>query len=198
MHTEEDFKRSKTQVIYQNVNTVIDKATGEILQEETNQKLRVSTEPDYIKIYYRTMLAVNGIDGLSLDFVLALASVISYTNNPDEPILFYNNRSVRDKLAMLCAKQDGQPISDNMVARYIKTAKDVGLLFPTKYKGSYEVNPWMIAKGKWQNISKLQAGFTFDGEKGKWFRNMETVEEQEQEEQEKPSQPQNTRKEKAS
>lgn len=191
--TEEDFLRAKTQTLYTTTNTIVDKATGEILRSEEFVKTKTASEPDFIKVYYRTMLAVNGIEGLSLDFVLALASVISYTNDPNEPILFHNNRATRGKLAELCAKKSGEPISDNMVARHIKTAKDVGLLFSTPYRGTYEVNPWMIAKGKWQHISKLQAGFAFDGTTGKWFRSAEMIQEQRQEqEQEQEQEPTGT------
>lgn len=187
-YTEENFLRAKTQTLYTTTNTVIDKATGEILRSEELVKTKTAAEPDFIKVYYRTMLAVNGIEGLSLDFVLALASVISYTNDATEPILFHNNRATRNKLAELCAKKSGEPISDNMVSRHIKTAKDVGLLFSTEYKGTYEVNPWLIAKGKWANISKLQAGFSFDGTTGRWFRSAELKQNsQEQEQEQKPT-----------
>ena len=88
INSEDDFKRTKNQIIYQTTSTTIDKRTGELLQEHTEQKLRVSTEPDYIKVYYKVMLAAHNIDGLSLDFVLALSSVINYSNGPKEKIFF--------------------------------------------------------------------------------------------------------------
>lgn len=170
INSEDDFKRTKNQIIYQTTSTTIDKRTGELLQEHTEQKLRVSTEPDYIKVYYKVMLAAHNIDRLSLDFVLALSSVINYSNGPQEKIFFYNNKTNRRIIANACKKKNGEPITDNMVAKYIKTAKDVGLLFDTEDRGSYEVNPWMVARGRWSNISQLQAAFTFNPESSKWER----------------------------
>lgn len=167
---ETEFKRTKNQIIYQTTSTTIDKTTGEILLEHTEQKVRTSTEPDYIKVYYKVMLAAHNIDGLSLDFVLALASVINYSNTPKDKIFFYNNKTNRRIISEACKKKNGEPITDNMVMKYIKTAKDVGLLFNTEDRGTYEVNPWMIAKGKWANISQLQANFTFNPTICRWER----------------------------
>ena len=62
----------------------------------------------------------------------------------------------------------GQPISDNMVARHISAAVKIGLLFKTKNRGIFEVNPCMIARGRWENIKGLQAKFDFV--EGKWAR----------------------------
>lgn len=169
-------RQEKKQVVYNTTNTIIDKTTGEILRQDTEQKTRTTTEPAFIKIYYKAMLAVNGIEGLPLDFVLALASVITYCND-DSPIYFYNNKTNRRMIAECCLKKDGKPISDNMVARYIKKAKDLSLLFDTGDKGIYMVNACMLAKGHWKNISKLQASFDFTG--NKWERIMEIQEKNE-------------------
>lgn len=164
-------QQNKTKnVVYSTINTSIDKTTGQILKTDSETKVRIDCEPDFIKVYYKAMLAVNGIEKLPLDFVLALASAIPYCNEK-QPMYFYNNRTTRKNIAELCLKNDGSPISDNMVSRYIKTAKDVSLLFETDNKGVYEVNPFMIAKGQWKNISKLQANFDFTGHK--WERSME-------------------------
>lgn len=170
INNEDDFRRAKNSLIYQTTSTTIDSRTGEVLLEHTEQKIRTATEPDYIKIYYKVMLAAYDIDKLSLDFVLALSSVINYSNTPNDKIFFYNNKTNRRIIADQCKKKNGEPITDNMVAKYIKTAKDVGLLFDTKDRGTYEVNPWMIARGKWANISQLQANFTFNAEVRRWER----------------------------
>ena len=55
-----------------------------------------------------------------------------------------------------------------MTAKYIKRAVEKGILFSTQDRGSYEVNPWLIAKGKWEHIRELQAAFQFVDKK--WIR----------------------------
>lgn len=160
--------QAKKQVVYEKNDTMIDVATGEILELRTEQKIKTTTEPDFIKIYYKAMLAVQGIEELSIDFVLALSSVITYSNDPNQPVFFYNNIANRNIIANYCINKKGQPISDNMVARHIITATKVGLLFKTDNRGIYEVNPCMIARGRWENIRGLQAKFDFVA--GKWCR----------------------------
>lgn len=164
-------RQSKTKkIVYSTVQTIVDKTTGEILADATETKFKTDAEPDFIKVYFKSMLAVNGMDGLPLSFVMALASQINYCGE-DKPIYFYNNKATRARIAECCLKANGEQISDNMVSRYIKVAKDVSLLFDTNNKGIYEVNPFMIAKGQWKHISKLQASFNFTGKK--WIRSME-------------------------
>lgn len=160
----------KRQVTYENNEIIVDSATGEIKQIKSQQRVKTTSEPDFIKVYYKAMLAVQGIEKLSLEFVLALSSVITYSNNPDSPVYFYNNPTNRKIIAECCLKKEGKPISDNMVSRHITAAVKVGLLFKTTTRGTYEVNPCMIARGKWENIKGLQAKFDFIS--GKWVRTM--------------------------
>lgn len=162
MMTTDDFLRDKTRTTREYENTVIDIATGEIIsQEKSVTKIR-STEPDYIKVYYKTMMAVNEISEIPLDFLLALSSQIGFANGSGDKILYYNNKTTRRAISNYCN------IGDNMTAKYIKRAVDKGILFTTQDRGTYEVNPWLIAKGKWEHIKELQANFTFLS--GKWQR----------------------------
>lgn len=77
-------------------------------------------------------------------------------------MFFYNNKISRNAIAKYC------DISESMIAKYIKRCVDATILFKTDARGIYEVNPWLIAKGKWENIKELQASFQFI--KGKWER----------------------------
>lgn len=156
----QQFLRDKTTTIYESDATIIDAASGEILREEHASKKRTSTEPDYIKVYYKTMMAVNGISEIPLDFLLALSAHIGYTNT--DRVYFYNNKTIRKAISEFCG------IGDNMVQKYLKRCVSKGILFSTEDRGTYEINPWLIAKGKWDNIKKLQASFDFID--GKWQR----------------------------
>lgn len=159
--------------LYEEKQQIINEATGEILRESNTVKSKyVGAEPAYIKVYFKAMLAVNSIDNLPLDFVLALASNIGYVNSSEQCVKFYNNKAVRKNISEMCLKANGEPISDNMVSRYITEAKRVGLLFETDYRGVYDVNPCMIARGDWEKIKVLQAKFDFT--EGKWYRKVVT------------------------
>lgn len=162
IETEQDLLRDRTRVVYESERTVMDEASGEILRREREVNRRSSTEPDYIKVYYRAMMAVQGLDDIPLKFLLALSAQIGFSNN-SEQVIFYNNKLTRTSIATYC------DVTDGMVSKYIRQAVNRGLLFPLKgYRGAYEVNPWLIAKGKWEHIKELQASFEFVN--GRWCR----------------------------
>lgn len=158
--TEDDFLRTKTTTVYESTHTVTDMETGELLRSEVSTKKRTSDEPDFIKVYYRAMMAVNELDEIPLSFLIALSAQIGFTNG--DRILFYNNKSTRREIAEYCG------IGDNMVQKYLRRCVTKGVLFTTQDRGVYEVNPWLIAKGKWAHIRELQANFYFVS--GKWER----------------------------
>lgn len=158
--TEQDFLRDKTTTVYEYDGVVTDSQTGEILHREHSTKKRTSSEPDFIKIYYKTMMAVQGIDQIPLDFLLALSAQIAFANG--DRVLFYNNKTTRRAIADCCS------CTDNWVAKLLRIAVDKGILFKTSDRGTYEVNPWLIAKGRWEHIRELQANFKF--KEGRWER----------------------------
>lgn len=159
---EEQFLREKTTTVYESRNKITDVATGEILQEEYTTKKKTSAEPDFIKVYYKAMMAVNEISQIPLEFLLALSAQIGFANG--DKILFYNNKTTRREISDFCK------IGDNMTAKYIRRSVEKGILFKTNDRGTYEVNPWLIAKGRWEHIRELQANFEFV--QGKWKRVM--------------------------
>jgi len=159
----EQFLKQKQRIVSLTETTYVDSVSGDF--HRVIEQIRTSsTEPDFVKVYYRTMMASQDIDNVSCGFLMALSSVIAYVND-DSPIYFYNNMATRDRISRLCG------IKDSMVSKYIKQCVASGILFKTEYKGTYEVNPWLIAKGRWPKIQKLQAHFDFID--GKWVRIIE-------------------------
>ena len=154
----------------------VDVVTGEIIGQTEKTKAKTSSEPDFIKLYYKTMLAFNGADNIPIEFILSLSNYINYSND-GEPLLFINNKLTREQICKNCK------IKESMYAKYIKRCVETGLLIQIiGYKGSYEVNPFFIAKGKWDSVKKLQTEFDYVNKK--WFRKIEekTEEETKQEE----------------
>lgn len=169
--TEEKFLRGKTTTVFESDTSIVDSTTGEILRQEHAIKKKTSTEPDYIKVYYQAMMAVNEISEIPLNFLLALSAQIGFANG--DKILFYNNKTTRRAISDYCN------IGDNMTAKYIRRSVDKGILFSTQDRGTYEVNPWLIAKGKWEHIKELQANFQFVS--GRWERTITMEKESEDE-----------------
>jgi hypothetical protein len=107
------------------------------------------------------MMGVTNISEIPLDFLLALSSQISFTNDK-KPMYFYSNGVTRRGISQYCN------IKISMIKEYLRRCVEKGVLFKTDTKGIYEVNPWLIAKGKWESIKELQTNFCFV--KGKWER----------------------------
>lgn len=153
--------RPKKTAIYESEYVVIDETTGEVVRNESKTVSKVSEEPDFIKVYYKTMLAFADADGIPLDFVLAIAAYITWSNN-GEDMRFRNDRPNREEICVSLG------IKETMYKTYLKRCVDGGLLFPSKYRGCYDVNPFFIAKGHWDSIKKIQMSLDFVS--GKWVR----------------------------
>ena len=157
-------EREKNTAFYVHEETLIDQTTGEILSSTQKTIAKVSAEPDFIKVYYDTMLAYNQIFDVPTSFVLSLSKFLEWTND-GKPQYVTINKRIKEIMCEDCE------VSLPQIDRYIKKSVDTGLFFRTEYRGVYEVNPFMIAKGKWDSIRALRTNFEFIG--GKWQRTIE-------------------------
>lgn len=159
------FTRQKTRAVKEVQTNDVDVMNGDILRSSTSKTLMTSTEPDYIKIYYNTVLAFNGINDIPVNFIMAMSGYISWVND-HEPMVYRNDRIVREQVCKLCS------IKEDMYHKYITRCVKNGLLVKKPdYRGVYEVNPFFIAKGRWDDIKELRA--TFDFVHGQWSKHME-------------------------
>ena len=160
-------KNTERRDVFVEMKQTIDKETGEILSEQKTTVGRATKEPNYIKVYYETMLAFNQINNLPVSFTLSLSKFLEWTND-GKPMVVTLNKRVKDIMQVDCGVKLAQ------INRYITTSIKSGLLFKTEYRGVYEVNPFMIARGKWESIQKLQCKFDFVN--GIWVREVEEKE----------------------
>ena len=154
-------EREKNTAFYTHEETIIDVVTGEVLECTQKTIAKTSAEPDFIKVYYETMMAFNQIHDVPTSFVLSLSKFLEWSNE-GKPQCATINRRAKEMMCEDCK------VSLPQIDRYIKKSVETGLLFRTEYRGVYEVNPFMIAKGKWDSIKKLRANYDFVG--GKWER----------------------------
>lgn len=160
----------KNVIVYESVKEEINPFTGELLSKKTEKINKVSSEPEFIKLYYETMLAFNKIHNVPISFVISLSKFIEWSNE-GKPMCVTINKRVKDILQKDCDVKLAQ------ISRYISISVENGLLFKTKYRSVYEVNPFMIAKGKWDSIRNLQCKFNFKN--GRWIREIEEISEEE-------------------
>ena len=158
----------KNVAFYEQEQIVIDETTGEILQATKKTIKKTSAEPDFIKVYYETMLSFNQIHDVPVSFVLSLSKFLEWSKD-GKPLYTTLNKRVKTIMSEDCK------VTLSQIDRYIKKSVENGLLFRTEYRGVYEVNPFMIAKGRWESIKQLRTSFNFID--GKWKRIIEETKE---------------------
>lgn len=162
--------RSKTKHVKEVATQTVDSQTGEMIDTTITKTSVTGSEPDYIKVYYRTVLAFGGITDIPVSFLMAISSFITWTNDA-EPMYFKSDKITRDHICEVCN------IHDQMYKRYISRCVKNGLLIPKNgYRGVYDVNPFFVARGRWESISQLRATFDFIG--GKWQKHVEILDDQ--------------------
>lgn len=154
-------EREKNTTFYTHEELIIDQTTGEVLSSTQKTIAKTSAEPDFIKVYYETMMSFHQIHDVPVSFILSLSKFLEWTNEGKPSTATLNKR------AKIIISEDCN-VDIRQIERYIKKSVENGLLFRTEFRGVYEVNPFMIAKGKWENIKQLRTQFDFVG--GKWER----------------------------
>ena len=157
---EQDYKKGS--IARETFTQVKDKETGEIIKNEHTITGKADSEPDFIKLYLNTMMAFQGIKDIPTDLLISMCRTLQgqFNNDGETPLYFR-----ADKLAKTQMSKE-LDMSIDSVNKYIKKMCNSGIIFKTEMRGVYIINPWIIAKGRYSNIKKLQAHFDFSG--GSW------------------------------
>lgn len=164
------FLKKQEKTIYSQMNTVVDMLTGEVKEMQESKIVRDASEPDFIKLYYKTFLSFNDITDIPLDFVLQLCEYITYANSSDQQMTITVNKMMKENMIK---KLNYKTVSS--IDKILHKCVAKGLLFKTQYRGVYVVNAFFIAKGSWSIIKKLQGQFDFIN--GKWSFECTTTDE---------------------
>lgn len=132
---------------------VVDRETGEVTQEisEQTEMAYVETEPQYIKIYLDCILKFKGMSNSLNPILLALCKHMQFA---DKDQIVFVNKYVKDIICAECG------IKTKRVEQAIKQFVEAGLL-KRRARGVYLVNPYIISRGKWEDVKKLRATFDF-------------------------------------
>lgn len=142
--------------IYKSVEqtlTNVDHETGEIMSQQTEslEMGYIEVEPQYIKIYLDCILKFKGISSSFNPILLALCRHMHFA---DKNQIVFVNKYVKDIICAECG------VKTKRVEQAVKQFVDAGLL-KRQARGVYLVNPYIISRGKWEDIKKLRATFDF-------------------------------------
>lgn len=150
-------------------HTEINIETGEMKHIITDEfKGYIDQEPDYIKIYVGTQLCLNKLDPNLAPIIIAFSPFMTYANDSQYTHMIMTNETVFEAVSQYLN------ISLGRAKQHVKKLVDAGIFIPIykrvevngiysqkKKRGQYFVNPWVVAKGSWKDIKKLQQNIDF-------------------------------------
>lgn len=153
------------------INTITDKLTGEVLaqteEREVNCQRIGESEPDFIKLYINRLAKIQGLNNSQSSILFEIAKKMPWADNADQEIAL--NSYLKEKIAKhLNVKL--QYVNDT-ISKLVKEGMLIRVGNPRS--GTYTINPLYIAKGKWEDIKKLQLKISFSPKKGEVIEGVE-------------------------
>jgi biotin operon repressor len=138
-------------VFFQEEITKLD--NGEFVEYSSTTKSIKPREPDYVKLYLRTVLAANDVP-IVFDSMLNMILLRMTYADDDEGQIVYITKDDREKIAKKLnltpdyVKKSIYALRNKCILKQISVSK-------------YQVNPHLFGKGDWKSIEKLRSKFIF-------------------------------------
>lgn len=142
--------------VYEEIQTTVDIETGEVTKVINTTVKVQEKEPDFIKLYLDCVCTFNGLNKALSPILVAFCSYMTWADSEQNKQLIWMNKltkkGVSEKLG----------IGVDRVNKALKEIVDSDIFRKIEgVRGCYEVNPYIIAKGKWTDIKQLRANFDF-------------------------------------
>lgn len=132
-------------------NKVINSNTGEVEITETRTNLTVSKEPNYIKIYLDDIVYFSQLPSSSSGILFSIAKRMGYDNK----IVLVKN--IKEDIA------NENNLDLGTINNAISNFKKKNILIADG-RSTYIINPNLIGKGSWTDISKLRMEIQYSPE----------------------------------
>lgn len=147
---------TERKTVFEKINQITDITTGEVIREESEVILSKESEPEYIKLYLDCVCTFKGLNKALSPILIAFCSYMTWADSKHDRQVIFMNAYTKEQVA-----QD-VGISVNRVNQALRDITKADIFRKIKNKrGVYEVNPYIIARGKWADIKKLRANFDF-------------------------------------
>jgi len=146
-----DYKKA----IFESTIRTID-TNGEFVDQTTTSVKIQSKEPDYIKLYLDCLCAFKGLNKALSPVLIAFCHFMTWADSKHKSQIIFMNAYIKEQVCEMTGLK---------IDRINKALKDiVNADVFTKIEGKrgvYNVNPWIIGKGDWNDIKELRANFNF-------------------------------------
>lgn len=128
---------------------MVDHETGEIIQEENVNVVRIPREPPYVKMYLDDLSKIIGLRSAAKSVLHELVSKIDYDG------IVTITKGTRERIGAKTGMKE--PSVRNRITELVKS----GVLKKVGYC-EYEMNPHLFAKGDWKDIQKRRCNFKLE------------------------------------
>lgn len=135
----------KKRVHRETITQVYENRMGDqrLVQQTTNQTYLLDKEPDFVKLYITDIMKLSNLPKSCNSVLMELLKRATYTN---EIVVI---KSIREEICKTLG------IADITLRKAIDEFLDKGIL-TKKMKGVYVANPFLFARGSWENIRKIR------------------------------------------
>lgn len=142
--------------VYEETETTVDIETGEVTKVVNTTVKVQDKEPDFIKLYLDCVCSFNGLNKALSPILVAFCSYMTWADSEQSKQLIWMNKLTKKGVA------DKLGIGIDRVNKALREIVDADIFRKIEgVRGCYEVNPYIIAKGKWSDIKQLRANFDF-------------------------------------
>lgn len=148
-------------IFNQIVEKLINEETGEITEKRETQAMRFSEEPPYVKLYLKDIMYLSDLPTNYSNVVYQLARRATYASEEQGMVV---------SLTPYTKKQITKTINikittlDNILTKLVK-----GKILYRLGLGTYLLNPYLLGKGNWADVSSIRLKIDYSDIEGKTF-----------------------------
>jgi len=139
-------------------------ADGNVKTMSQSTSYRYSEEEPFVKMYLKHILIYNDLPPKHAELLIALSEYMTYANgNPPQTV--HLTHGLKEIIADKCGITIGS--LDNALSKLVKDGMLFRVVSPKSgktMKGSYQLNPFIIGKGDWKDITKLRMTIEFNAD----------------------------------
>lgn len=136
----------KNRIVYTAVTEVVDIHTGKTIKEATTKVVALMQEPPFVKVYLNDLAKLLDLPDHCKNVVYALLQIMSFDG------------TIRLTLATKIKMCEKIGIKEKSFRNYLTALVKNGILLRTA-TSEYEMNPYLFAKGHWNEIRKRREDF---------------------------------------
>ncbi len=137
--------------VYEELNTVVDNQTGEVITKARKQIVKKETPPEFLMLFTQGLNRITRADLTSAETKVMVELLAFCVNNSN---MLYINPDVKKVI------QKNTGLSMNSINKYVGTLVKKEILI--KESNTYFLSPLIFGRGSWNDVKKLRQSFEIE------------------------------------